>query len=98
MKNQGSEGVQGRGGSNLANFPEIISVYDFFCPLPILRKKKEPKPKLFCLDIFGWGAGLPRERVGAKKLGMSLETQGNQTFRRDIPGFLPGYPGGARKV
>ena len=24
---------------------------------------------------------------------MSLETQGKQTLGRDIPGFLPGYPG-----
>ena len=30
-------------------------------------KKKEPKPKLFGPDIFQWGRGLPRERVGAKK-------------------------------
>ena len=35
--------------------------------------------------------------VGAKKFGMSFETQGNQTFWRDIPGFCPGYPEGARK-
>ena len=56
-------------------------------------KKKEPKPNLFGPDIFGWGGGLPRERVGAKKFGMSFETQGNQTswrvlsweFGRDIP-------------
>ena len=38
-------------------------------------------------DIFRWGGGLPRERVGAKKFGMSLEIQGNQTLGRDI---LPG--------
>ena len=53
--------------------------------------KKEPKRKLFGLDIFGWGGGLPREGVGAKTFGMSFETQGNQTFWRDIPGSLPGY-------
>ena len=29
---------------------------------------------------------------------MYLETQGNQTFWRDIPGFWPGYPGGAGKT
>ena len=52
-----------------------------------LEKKKEPKPKLFGPDIFGWGGGLSREGVGAKKFGMSFETQGNQTFWRDIPGF-----------
>ena len=60
--------------------------------------KKEPKPKLFGPDIFRWGRGLPRERVGAKKFGMSLETQGNHTFWAGYPGILPGYPGGARKV
>ena len=55
-------------------------------------KKKEPKPKLFVPDIFRWGGGLPRERVGAKKFGMSLETQGNQTLGRDIPGFCRDIP------
>ena len=43
-------------------------------------KKKKPKPKVFGPDIFGWGGGLPREVVGAKKFGMSLETQESQTF------------------
>ena len=32
------------------------------------------------------------------KLGMSLETQGNKTFGRDIPGFLPGRPGVPEKL
>ena len=50
-------------------------------------KKREPKPKLFGPDIFRWGGGLPREGVGARKFGMSFETQGNQPFWRDIPGF-----------
>ena len=49
--------------------------------------KKEPKPKLLSPDIFWWGGGLPREGVGAKKFGMSLETQGIKLFWRDIPGF-----------
>ena len=35
---------------------------------------------------------------GPKKFGMPLETQGNQTFGRDILRFSPGYPEGARKV
>ena len=61
-------------------------------------KKKEPKPKLLSPDIFWWGGGLPRERVGAKKFDTSLETQGNQTFWAGYPGILPGYPGIARKV
>ena len=42
-------------------------------------------------------SGLPRELGGATKLGMSLETWGNQTFGRDVPGFWPGYPGGCPK-
>ena len=50
-------------------------------------KKKEPKPKLFGPDIFGWGGGLPRERVGAKKFDTSLETTEIKLFGRDIPGF-----------
>ena len=49
--------------------------------------KKEPKPKLLSPDIFWWVWGLPREGVGAKKFGMSLETQGIKLFWRDIPGF-----------
>ena len=54
--------------------------------------KKEPKPKLLSPDIFWWGGGLPRERVGAKKFGMSLETQGIKPFWRDIPGFCRDIP------
>ena len=41
---------------------------------------KEHKPKLLSPDVFRWGRGLAREGVGVKKFGMSLETQGNQTF------------------
>ena len=55
-------------------------------------KKKEPKPKLFGPDIFQWGRGLPRERVGAKKFDMSLETQGIKLFGWDIPGFCRDIP------
>ena len=51
------------------------------------REGKGTQTKLFGPDIFGWGGGLPRERVGAKKCGMSLEAKGNQTFGRDLPGF-----------
>ena len=50
-------------------------------------KKKEPKPKLFGQDIFGWGGGLPREGLGGEKFGMSLETRQIKLFWRDIPGF-----------
>ena len=50
----------------------------------ISGKKKEHKPRLFGPDIpCEVGGGLPREGAGAKKFGMSLETQQNQTF-----GFL----------
>ena len=31
--------------------------------------------------------------VGAKKLGVSVETRGNQTFGRDIPGCCRDIPG-----
>ena len=54
--------------------------------------KKEPKPKLLSPDIFWWGGGLSREGVGAKKFGMSLETQGIKLFWRDIPGFCRDIP------
>ena len=43
-------------------------------------------------DIFWWGGGLPREGVGAKKFGMSLETQGIKLFWRDVPGFCRDIP------
>ena len=59
---------------------------------PLSVKKKEPKPKLFGPDIFGWGGGLPREGVGAEKFGMSLETRETKLFRRDIPGFCRDIP------
>ena len=54
--------------------------------------KNEPKPKLLSPDIFWWGGGLPREGVGAKKFGMSLENQGIKLFWRDIPGFRRDIP------
>ena len=49
--------------------------------------EKEPKPKLLSPDIFGWGGGLPREGVGAKKFGMAHETRETKFFWWDIPGF-----------
>ena len=55
-------------------------------------KKKEPKPKLFGPDNFGWGGGLPREAVGAEKFGRSLETREIKLFWRDIPGFCRDIP------
>ena len=57
--------------------------------------KEERKPKLLSPDIFRWGRGLPREGVGAKKFGMSLETREIKLFGRDILGFywdIPAMP------
>ena len=60
-------------------------------------KKKEPKPKLFGPDIFQWGRGLPRERVGGKKFDMSLEAREIKLFGRYIPGFCRDIPGAPEK-
>ena len=43
-------------------------------------------------DNFEWRRGLPHERVGAQKLGMSLETREIKLFWRDIPGFCWDIP------
>ena len=65
--------------------------------------KKEPKPKLLSPDIFWWGGGLPREGVGAKKFGMSLETPGpgKSNFlggiSRDLAGISRRSPKSLRK-
>ena len=78
----------------------------FFCKLKVFflgfwsGKRKEPKPKLFVLDIFGWGGGLPREGVGAKKFGVSFETRETKLFHRisrDIAGISRGHPKSLRK-
>ena len=61
------------------------------------RRKKEPKPKLFGPDIFRWGRGLPRERVGDKKFDTSLEAREIKLFGRDIPGFCRDIPGAPEK-
>ena len=53
----------------------------------VVARKEEHKPKLLSPDIFRWGRDLPREGVGAKKFGMSLETREIKLFGRDIPGF-----------
>ena len=73
------------------------------CHTPVLRNAnlrhgKGTQTQTFESGYFLVGGGLPRERAGAKKFGMSLETQGNQTFLAGYPGILLGYPGGARKV
>ena len=59
------------------------------CHSSISGTKKEYKPRLLSPDIFRWGRGLPREGVGAKKFGMSLETREIKLFggiSREIPG------------
>ena len=55
-------------------------------------EEKETKPRLFGPDIFGWGRGLLREGVGAKKFDVSLETREIKLFWRDIPGFCRDIP------
>ena len=69
------------------------------CVCPTSGTKKKPKLKLLSPNISWWGGGLPRKLVGAKKFGMSLKNQGNQTFfggiSRDFAGISPGS---ARKV
>ena len=67
----------------------VLVAPDGIAPLePIFsREKRNPNPN-FLVRIFAGGVGgLPSEGVGAKKFGMSFETQGNQTFWRDILGF-----------
>ena len=61
------------------------------------HEKRDPKPKLLSPVIFWWGEGLPREGVGAKKFGMSLETRETKLFWRDIPGFCWDIPGAPEK-
>ena len=68
-----------------------------FCDALSSGTEKEPKPKLFGPDIFQWGRGLPRERVGAKKFDTSLETREIKLFGRDIPGFCRDIPGAPEK-
>ena len=53
---------------------------------------KVQSPRVSSRAIFWWGGGLPREGVGAKKFGMSLETQAIKLFWRDIPGFCRDIP------
>ena len=57
-----------------------------------IRDKKGTQTQTFWSDIFRWGRGLPREGVGAKKFGMSLETREIKFFGGDIPGFCRDIP------
>ena len=61
-------------------------------------KKKEPK--LFGPDVFGWGGGLPREGVGAKKFGMSFKPRETKLFggiSQDFAGISRGRPKSLKK-
>ena len=49
-------------------------------------KKKEPKPKLFGPDIFGWGGGLPHEGGGGQKVRYVLRNPGKASFSAGYPG------------
>ena len=57
-----------------------------------IRQENGTQTQTFGPDIFGWGGGLPRERVGAKKFDTSLETREIKLFGRDIPGFCRDIP------
>ena len=54
------------------------------------QEKKEHRPKLLGPDFLQWGGGLPREGVGVKKFGMSLETREHKLFggiSQDVAGI-----------
>ena len=57
--------------------------------MTVIRQEKGAQRQTLRPDIFRWGGGLPREGVGVKKFGMSLETHGKQTVWRDIPLRFP---------
>ena len=64
-----------------------------------LRKLRSSRGKKnFLVRISSGGVGVFHVKGWAQKFDMAFETQGNQTFWRDILGFLPGYPGAGRKV
>ena len=76
----------------LGESPNIVKSQEWLGEGAKSGTKKEPKPRLLSLDIFRLGRGLPREGVGAKKFGMSLETREIKLFCRDIPGFCRDIP------
>ena len=57
-----------------------------------IREEKGTQTSTFWSGYFRLGRGLPREGVGAKKFGMSLETREIKLFWRDIPGFCRDVP------
>ena len=81
-----SAGAVGMEKSCCADFKQYVRSFQ--------ARKRNPNPNFLLSGYLPVGGGLPGEGVGAQKFGMHPETQWNQTFSRDIPGFLPGYPGG----
>ena len=71
------------------------------CYSYVSGEKKEPKPKLFGPDIFGWGGGLPRKWVGAKKSSVWPSKPGKSNFfagiSRDFAGISRRCPKSLRK-
>ena len=60
---------------------------------PNLRQEKGTQNLNFWVRYFPVGyRGLPRDGMGAKKFGMSLETREIKLFGRDIPGFCRDIP------
>ena len=58
-------------------------------------RKKSANPNFRVRVSSSGGGGFPRKGAGGfKKFGMSFETLESQTFGRDIPGLLLGYPKG----
>ena len=59
-----------------------------FVPIwPVITPERSPNPN-FLVRIFSGGVGVFHVKGwGAKNSGMPFETQGNQIFWRDIPGF-----------
>ena len=74
----------------LCEFPKKLPQKSFiiWSFRPFIREEKGAQnPNFWVWVSSGWGGVLSREGVGAKKFGMSLKTQRNQTFWRDVPGF-----------
>ena len=73
-------------------------IFDVFIAATILdaqslREEKGAQTRNLVRISSGWDGGLPHAGVGAKKLGMSFETEGDKTFWRDMPGFFQDIPG-----
>ena len=74
-----------------------VLVYRFWPPKiksdsKVQGRKRNPNPN-FLVRISSGGVGVFRVNGwGPKKFGMSFETQGNQTFGRDVPGFCRDIP------